>query len=332
MNLTMELYRALYGEIETKNYSLGSSVYRKAICDCGEGILYSVSIKDKMRALSIPVSADDTKYPEVKGIELSLVTLKEYSNSNQVYLQIKQNKDTEIYIYEILIEDIRTSLSKVKSSKEFPSTIQRVLKKWKKFFSSNKEILLSEINAQGLYGELLFLQTLINAKGANAIESWVGITSATHDFYIGQNAVEIKTTATQTPYYAHINNEFQLDNNDVNGKLFLRFYAFRKSPIGGQKLPELVSIIREQLENDILFLDAFNSKLEEAGYIDAASTHYTTGYTLREVYMFEVGEDFPKIQRESIPKGITNLKYNLSISNCLDYAIDCKDISTIIKG
>lgn len=332
MNLTMELYRALYGEIETKNYSLGSSVYRKVVCDCGEGILYSVSIKDKMRALSIPVSADDTKYPEVKGIELSLVTLKEYSNSDQVYLQIKQNKDTEIYIYEILIEDIRTSLSTVKSLKEFPSTIQRILKKWKKFFSSNKDILLSEINAQGLYGELLFLQTLINAKGANAIESWVGMTGATHDFYIGQDAVEIKTTATQTPYYAHINNEFQLDNNDVNGKLFLRFYAFRKSPIGGQKLPELISIIRKQLENDILFLDAFNSKLEEAGYIDAASPYYITGYTLREAYTFEVEEDFPKIHRNLIPKGVTNLKYNLSISNCLDFAIDDKDISIIIKG
>ena len=67
----------------------------------------------------------------------------------------------------------------------------------------------------------------------------------THDFYIASNAVEVKTTGTQAPYFAQISSEYQLDNSDVPGKLFLRFYAFRKSQSTGEKLPEIIARIRQ---------------------------------------------------------------------------------------
>lgn len=332
MSITSKMYKALFEELNSNNYAEKNSIYRKYTCQCGEGILYSVSVGEKVRELSIPISTRSMKFPELKGIELSLVNLPEYSSSNQVYLQLRQKEDAESYIYEILVEDIRSYLSNVQNSKDFSSSTQKILKKWKEFFSSNKDIILSESKAQGLYGELLFLKELIEHKSPGVVDSWVGVSNATHDFYVGQNAFEIKTTSTQEPYEAHINNAYQLDNNDVNGKLYMRFYAFRRDSIGGRKLPELISIIRKQLKNDIFCLETFNRKIEQAGYIDAASPYYITGYTLREAYTFEVEEDFPKIHRNLIPKGVTNLKYNLSISNCLDFAIDDKDISIIIKG
>lgn len=43
------------------------------------------------------------------------------------------------------------------------------------------------------------------------VDSWAGPRNETHDFYIGSNAVEVKTTVKHAPYQAHINSEYQLD-------------------------------------------------------------------------------------------------------------------------
>ena len=163
------------------------------------------------------------------------------------------------------------------------------------------------------------------------MNSWVGINNETHDFYIGQNAVEVKTTTTQAPYMAHINSEYQLDNHDVNGKLFLRMYAFRKASCGGQKLPDLVHSIRKLLQKDCCSLDVFNEKISKAGYLDITESYYTTGYTNRDVYSFEVKKGFPRVIRVDLSNGIYDLEYNVSISQCMEFALEAEELIKALK-
>lgn len=333
MNKTNELYEALFKDLKANNYKIDSNLYRKFVCKCGEGVVYSVSVKERNRGLAIPIGVENKKikFPEWKGVEISFVTLPEYSDDDQLYIQLKQMPGMESYIYEIVVEDIRKALSNVNHASDFAQVTHSILKKWKDFFSLGKKPVLSESSAQGLYGELLFLKELIEELGTPVVNSWAGINNETHDFYIGQNAVEVKTTATQAPYMAHINSEYQLDDHDVNGRLFLRMYALRKDSNGGQKLPELIRSIRKLFVADTSIMEVFNDKLIKAGYFDVTESYYTTGYSKRETYSFEIKKGFPRVIRVELPNGIYDLEYNVSIAQCMDFAIEAKELIKALK-
>lgn len=334
MNKTSELYQALFKELDFNCYNPNNNIYKKYVCSCGEGVVYSLSVRDRTRALSIPILSSNQKmyFPIWKGVDIVLVTLPEYSNDDQLYIQLRQMQETESYIFEIVAEDIRKGIDKAETLDDFAPITQSILRKWKDFFSTGKSLTLNGTSAQGLYGELLFLKELINGMGSSIVNSWAGVDNETHDFYVGQNAVEVKTTTSQAPYMAHVNSEYQLDDSDVNGRLFLRMYAFRKDLSGGERLPIIIREIRELLINDEVSLDRFNDKLNKVGYFDVAEDHYMDGYTIRDMYSFEVKEGFPRITRTQFSKGIYDLEYSVSISQCMGYAIEAKDLTTALKG
>lgn len=181
-----------------------------------------------------------------------------------------------------------------------------------------------------MYGELLFLRELILNLGTKSVHMWAGENN-THDFYIRRNAVEVKTTSTQAPYFAHINSEYQLDDKDMGGKLYLRMYALRKDNNGGQRLAQIIADIRKILMPDIFSSRLFNEKLQKIGYFDAAEDYYIEGYTVRDIYSFKVTDDFPRITKKDIPIGIYNVEYSLSIDQCKDFAIETERLIEEIK-
>lgn len=333
MNTTVEMYKSLIDDLKSNNYGIDNDLYRKFVYANGGGIVYSVSVRERTRALFVPVERENTniKFPVWKGVEISFVTLPKYSCKEQLYIRLKQMPETEAYIYEVVVEDIRKSLAEVRQLSDYALVTHSILQKWKVFFSTGMKPVLSEIRVQGLYGELLFLKELIEDMGESIVNSWVGINNETHDFYIGQNAVEIKTTVTQAPYMAHINSEYQLDDRDVGGRLFLKMYALRKASNGGQKLPELVSEIRNLLKNDGNYLSSFNDKLIKAGYFDITEDYYTIGYARRDTYSFEVKNDFPRVLRAELANGIYDLEYNVAISHCMKFAIEAQELIQALK-
>lgn len=334
MNKTFEIYYALLRDLQNNKYDPSSSIHRKYTCANNVGIVYSVSVGARMRALGIP--ADKTlknmDFPIWKGVKIELVTMPDYSSDNQLYIQLQQMPGTEPYIFEIVADDLRRDIDTMPTEQGCTDRTIGTLKKWKDFFAAGKVPILTGSAAQGLYGELLFLQELINNMGTMSVNFWSGINNETHDFYVGQNAVEVKTTSTQAPYMAHINSEYQLDDHDVNGKLYLRMYVLRKGSNGGQRLPEVVGVIREMLKDDYSSKNIFDDKLVKAGYLDVAEEYYQEGYIIRDGYSFEVKDGFPRIVKENVPNGIYALEYSLSIAQCMDYAIETRDLFEGIRG
>lgn len=333
MNKTIEIYSALFHDLQTKTYDVRSRLHRQYTCENSLGIIYSLNVGTRMRALEIPVDnkGKNKHFPVWKGVKIEVVTMPDYSDPNQLYIELQQMPGTEAEIFEIVVDDLRRGIDAMPSKNGSTKTTIDRLKKWQQFFAAGKLPVLTGVKAQGLYGELLFLLELINDMGTEAVNYWSGIDNETHDFYIGQNAVEIKTTSTQAPYMAHINSEYQLDNNDVNGNLYLRMYAFRKDMTGGQRLPEIVKTIREKLKDDISAGIMFDEKINKAGYYDAAEDYYREGYTIREVYSFEVKNDFPRFMKRNVPNGVYNLEYSVAIAQCMEYAIEAKDLIRGIK-
>lgn len=333
MSFTADIYKEIQANISKEGSISAPQAMRKITEKSGIDIVYAMYVSSGMRAAYFSIGKNSTKksFPKWKGIDIQIVTLPAYGN-NCNYVGLTQLPQSETYIFEIVIEDLRSQLAQASSPTDALPILYTVLAKWKDFFLSDKDLLLSPERQQGLYGELLFLEECLADLGNSAVSHWAGSNDETHDFYIASNAVEVKTTGTQAPYAAHISSEYQLDGSDVPGRLFLRFYAFRKSQSTGEKLPEIVARIRQALSASQDVLQQFNAKVKKYGYLDEVSEHYTTGYFIRDHYYFGVIEGFPRIIKKEIAVGISDLSYSIAVSHCMPFALEKKDVFTMLKG
>ena len=333
MSFTTDVYNKILSDIYAERNFPFPYAMRRVNFDNGIVIVFGINIATRMYSayFSVTTEVQKSKFPHWKGIEIKMVTLPGYGIDTS-FVCLSQLPESANYIFEIVVEDLRKQLEKGEKESQSLSVIIRVLTKWKKFFATNKELLMSEERQQGLYGELLFLSECLDSQGLEVVRHWAGSEDETHDFYFGPHAVEVKTTSTKAPYYAYISSEYQLDNCDISGGLFLRFYALRKSGSEGEKLPERIERIRNVLCEDESILQKFDEKLNKYGYFDEAAEMYTIGYHLRDLYCFDVDDGFPKITKEAMPQGIAKLTYQISITTCMPYVKDMQAVFEILKG
>lgn len=333
MSFTADIYNGILTDLAAEASHMFPFAMRLVKFDNDIMIAFAVNIATKMRAafLSVASKAPKNGFPHWKGVQIETVTLPDYG-IDMPFVGLFQLQNSASDIFEIVVEDLRSQLEAAEDITKSMPVIITVLTKWKDFFAADKELLMAEECQQGLYGEMLFLSECLEAQGLEAVLHWAGSDDETHDFYFGPHAVEVKTTATLAPYFASISSEYQLDKGDVPGKLFLRFYALRKSQSGGEKLPERIAAIRGRLRKDISVLQKFDEKLKKYGYFDEAADYYTTGYYQRDLYCFAVDDGFPKITKESIPLGVVDLTYRVSIMLCMPYAREINAVFEILNG
>ena len=233
MSFTADIYNEILSDMFSGTGQTSPFAMRLVKFDNGIMVAFAVNIATRMRSafLSVTSEAPKSRFPHWKGVEIETATLPAYG-INTPFVGLFQLPNSASDIFEIVVEDLRSQLETTENIEESLSVIITVLTKWKEFFAADKELLMSEERQQGLYGELLFLSECLDSQGVGAVSHWAGSEDETHDFYFGSHAVEVKTTSTQAPYFASISSEYQLDNSDIPGKLFLRFYALRRSHSG----------------------------------------------------------------------------------------------------
>lgn len=234
MSFTADVYNGILSDISAGTGQTSHFAMRLVKFDNGIMIAFAVNVATRMCSafLSVTSEAPKSRFPHWKGVEIETATLPVYGIDTP-FVGLSQLPNSASDIFEIVVEDLRSQLEAAENTEESLSVIITVLTKWKEFFAADKELLMSEERQQGLYGELLFLGECLDSQGVGAVSHWAGSEDETHDFYFGPHAVEVKTTSAQAPYFVHISSEYQLDNGDIPGKLFLRFYALRRSHSGG---------------------------------------------------------------------------------------------------
>lgn len=331
MTLTHELYEEL---LHTPVNSVLGKTQLSKLCKMRNDklLIYAVSLKDGTRQLYFELSdLQINKIPLCKGISISEVYLPEY-NSEKLYGEINQTLNSENYIFEIIVEDIRKNVFRMNKKETIQSAVIGVLRKWKDFFAAEKSVLMSKERQQGMYGELKYLEELLDEYGGVAVNYWAGCKYETHDFYINSNAVEVKTTSTKEPYKIHISSENQLDKSEIKGELLIRFYALRKSESDGETLEKLIRKIKQKIAYNITLLYKFENDIEQYGYYEEVAMKYTTGYTIRECKTFRVNENFPCITKQILKNGISNCTYDLLTISCINYEIDKDETNMILRG
>ncbi len=319
------LFDNIINDFTKEEYANQKIISRKYVLENDIIFIVYYNNKNNTKELAIRINNDFDKnlvkkYPNWSGISVVISEIEDGSDKG-FYLTFKQLANSDENIYCAIMEDVIDNIKLVRNSEQVIITVGKVLVKWKHFFYIHEELIMSDIKQQGLYGELILLEKLINIYGENALNFWSGCNFETHDFYVKGNAVEVKSTSSKDVSSITISNEYQLDSSDVNGDLYLMFIVLRKSISDGETIPMLVQRILEKFQSDTS-LEIFEEKLFKYGYLLRNPEVYRIGFVIREISYFEVSAMFPSITRSKLPNVISNVNYKLNISVCDRFCIE----------
>jgi hypothetical protein len=164
------------------------------------------------------------------------------------------------------------------------------------------------------------------------VACWTGPTATPQDFQFDNCAVEVKTTATLRHQKLSISNERQLDNTHT-GELILLHLSVDARQGRGESLPEIVASVRSLVENGPQACNELETLLFEVGYLDVHAENYEgVGYAEREVHYFKVEADFPRIVEADLRNGVGDVRYTISVAECMSFSISESEVVSLIGG
>jgi Putative PD-(D/E)XK family member, (DUF4420) len=226
-------------------------------------------------------------------------------------------------VFTALAEDLARRVSDANSAGEATETLLGQLARWQKFLAATSDGLGDEAQ-RGLWGELHCLhEWLIPKLGVGmAIAGWKGGERAQQDFQFAAGALEVKTTIAKQPQTIRITSERQLDDTSWPA-LFLHVTVLALHEGTSDSLPALVETLRTLLAVQSATREQFEDSLLEAGYFDVHAPYYAArGYSVRATHWFSVRENFPRIIEATLPQGVGDIHYVLSLAACEPFATD----------
>lgn len=265
------------------------------------------------------VISRNEKLPEGLGFHVTRV------NSEQnglVWLALTRSPNGNLELFSAMVSDVLQAIVATGTgdhSRELRAFLGRI-RAWQEFMRKGA-VHLSAENEVGLVGELTVLEKMLDVGIAPepAIKAWSGPLDGLRDFELGFGAIEVKTTVASAGLIAKIGSLEQLD--DTNCKpIFLGAvkYALTES---GQTLPEKISAIRARLESDPITLSEFDDRILAAGYLPSDSPQYHRKFSLREIAMLEVGENFPRLMHGNVKPGVISARYEINLEPLLSQDI-----------
>ena len=206
------------------------------------------------------------------------------------------------------------------------------VREWQRFLAVGKGG-LGIPKQMGLWGELVVLRAIANNVGwARAIKGWVGPGGASQDFRIDGLLVEAKTSRLGADALS-ISSLEQLSVPDGSTMYLAHYGAAAVAPNEGEPLPDAVLAIRRALHDDALLRGDFENRLLGSGYHRMHESRYAgRGFVVRTCEIYEVGEEFPRLDRASVPNQIKDARYGLLIKGLSRFAIQPSRLPRELQG
>ena len=332
MNYLSKIYYDLKGDFSLDNYKNNLSLSRSITIENGIEIIVYLIREGWYRKVAIILDEYDEKIsmPNISGIAFEYQELG--GNQDVITCLTMSQSNNDSILFDIVVNNIIQELKKLKRKSKKNEVIMNCVIKWRQFFKRDNEIIMSENKQQGLFSELVLLEKIIIKYGPKAVFSWTGCEKEQHDFYIGNNAIEVKSSSKRQPYQIEISSEYQLDKVDIAGNLLLYSLFVKKSKVDGENICDIIHRIEGLLQEEVSCINEFKNKLFLAGYLEGMREFYTYYFRKREVKIFDVTDDFPCISRRNIMIGINNVKYSLSVDKCEGFEINEEEFWTRLGG
>jgi Putative PD-(D/E)XK family member, (DUF4420) len=292
----------------------------------------SVIAPGPLRALQLvvkrPAGEDIEDLPTARGVVAELL-----QDMKQITIELRLTDPSASDLFTALATNVADAAAGAPDDEEAVRAFLGRLARWMQLLQRNREGLSRE-EQRGLYGELWFLREhLIPRLGLEqAISAWQAPFQVPHDFQTHGGAVEMKTSVANQPQIVRINGERQLDDSGVSS-LHLVHLSLDLHHDAGETLPAIVQSVRELVSSSVAG-PVFEDRLFESRYVDVHEPLYRhTGYTLREMSVFEVRDGFPRIIEADLVDGVGRVHYKLAIAACSSFRVaDDGAVAALVGG
>lgn len=291
-----------------------------------------------MFSFSNPLSkADMDRLPKWTGLSILNQKLVNTNNNKEewflIFSEEKINHELNIKVFIYLIEDILKGIQTIKNSDLMLNHLKTTLSKWEQFFYINKSKPFSNIQLQGIYGELQFLKKLLESSSQDLqlsiLDGWNGLSNAKRDYKYGEDLFEVKTSSQNKPYSVSISSEEQLFVSEGK-QVYLCSYMLSKDNQLGSDLKTLILEIENILLSDNC--SVFKEKLFQAGLImEMLEDQELEKFIVQENLNYKVKSGFPILNKKNMPKEIFNVKYSIALEGLENYLIDIEEIVEEVK-
>jgi hypothetical protein len=259
--------------------------------------------------------------------------VRQYESADRTtYVSLELTTPAFRELFEVMAEDVAATILAAGDEAAAVAAMRERLDRWERFMKELGPQGLPREDQIGLFGELIFLRTLLKAgiTAHEAVGWWHGPDRENQDFQNGHRLVEVKTTTGNSPTAVIVSNELQLDDSDC-GQLFLFHLWLRELKGGGTTLPLLVDEIRALLTGSAA--ETFDDCLLVAGYHTAHRPLYeATGYAERQRQYYRVEGDFPRIRRSDLRMGVTKVSYVIDLAGFEHFGRDETQVIQVLAG
>ena len=246
------------------------------------------------------------------GVEIRVLDSKK--GKKDITIILSDNDLMDVFI--LFLEDLIRSLKNINDENNIPLILNEKVRYWGKLFAKIKGELLSKERQRGLYGELTFLNTLLNRSNnfIKTISSWIGPEGSNQDFSNELSAVEVKSSKATKPTI-NIASELQLDWTILDN-LYLHVIHLDELNNGPDTLKKMIEVIKQRLEKHPNLLRLFEEKLDLVGIPFGEEKHYNeVGFIIRSQRAYEVQNGFPVLINETINnEAIHTVKYQIDLT------------------
>lgn len=273
------------------------------------------------------------RLPRLRGVEVSLEVV---AAAGKPCLVLKLLEPALRDIFYRLCIDILGSASETVSEAEAVATALARTWRWHHLLRGGISGLLSPEEQKGLIGELLVFERYLLAAcpGSQALAAWRGPLGGAKDFVCGRTAVESKARSTSGAASVPISSEYQLDASGLDS-LFLHLCVLdAEGPEtgGGMTLTDVVRRIRERLtESEASLATRYDALLAAAGYRyedDYSEMRWVGG----ERSVYRVRAEFPRITPGSVPAGVAQVEYMLSLTECGEFLVAPSALANALRA
>lgn len=268
------------------------------------------------RELLIISDIEPAKMRSSKSIEILKGVRKDNRWATQIKLLKKEQEEVFTHLCWDLIEYSRSAKNKTIG---FKIVIARFLK-WQKLMEDGNELLPNEV-IKGIIGELLYAKNILKKRyNYDAIFSaWIGPDGADKDFVFEETWAEIKAIKIGRSVIT-ISSMEQLSSKNEGVLVVAMVDNTSSADVNGFSIASLINEFRNMLSASPSALFDYESKLLQLGYIDRKE-YYDRYYVFYGFRFYRVGEEFPKLQRETVPNEIVKVKYDIALSEIKEFEV-----------
>jgi hypothetical protein len=263
--------------------------------------------------------------------KLDIITIRRTKNSGRLLLEASTGTVPlfrNFYHFAVAVSE-RMILEKIDATEAILSELEcfNALLEERSFLGFERQL--------GLLGELIFLERLIQRKGVDAIDSWIGPIGEPHDFRISNREFEVKTTISSQRIHLVHGTEQLVPSSECS----LYLVSVLLGPTGaspGFSLTEKVAQVSNQLAPESSKRSQFLNALKLCGFRAEDGALYTRRFSMRRpIGIVAVDSAFPAITRSTIQTAlgplaprIDGLQYEVNVEG-LEHEDDTEEFNLV---